>query len=161
MSYKIEKYPELVNVISKQDLDFEKDICFIPENLSEAESCTDFIYSETTTDLRKILNKNNIPIEYLTDDKPLLRSRKYADWFGPTILIGFYTLTNNPHFIGVTLNLISSYLYDFFKGTIGESKVKFELIVESKKKKEFQKINYEGSVDGISELEDIIKAMKK
>jgi hypothetical protein len=161
MNYTIEKYPELIDLFAVRNLDFEKELCFLPENLLEAENTSDFIYSETSTDLRKALKKDNVSIDYLTNDKPLLRSRKNADWFGPIILIGFYTLTNNPYLISVTLNVLSSYLYDFFKGTIGERNVKFEVIVESKKKKEYQKIKYEGPVDGIPELEGIIKALKK
>lgn len=161
MSYTIETYQELKEQFVNREIDFQKDLCFLPENLIEAENSSDFIYSETTTDLRKVFKSDNVSIEYLTKDKPLLRSRKSADWFGPTILIGFSALTTNPHLISVSINLLSSYLYDFFKGTIGNKKVKFEVVVENKQKKEYQKIQYEGSVEGIAELEDVIKALKK
>lgn len=161
MSYEIENYQEIIDLFTKCNIDLEKDICFIPENLSKTPKCSDFVYSETTSDLRKVFEEDSVLIEYLTDDKPLLRARKSADWFGPTIFIGFNTLTNNPHLIGVFQSLLSSYLYDFFKGISGGKKVKFEVIIERKKKQEFKKVKYEGTIDGISDLEGLIKSLKK
>ncbi|RUT79565.1 hypothetical protein [Ancylomarina longa] len=160
MNYKTEPYNELVDSLSKHDIDLDQEVYFVPENIFESKKSSDFVYSETTSDIRKVFRKENVPINYLTEDKPLLRSRKGADWFGPTLLFGFSVLINNPHVIGVSLNLVSSYLYDFFKGKIGDKSVKFEVVVECKKKKEYKKINYEGSVEGIPELEKIIKALK-
>lgn len=160
MNYKIEPYNQLVDSISKHDIDLGQEVYFIPENVIESDKTSDFIYSETTSDIRKIFRKNNVPIHYLTEDKPLLRSRKGADWFGPTLLIGFSVLFNNPHLIGIILNLISSYLYDFFKGKIGDKSVKFEIVIEYKKRKEYKKIKYEGSIEGIAELEKVIKSSK-
>lgn len=158
MNYKIEEYKEIENIIDI--LASIKEICFLPENLTE-KNPSEFIYSETTTDLRKVFIVENLMINYLTDDKPLLRSRKSADWFGPTIFIGFSILADNPHLIGVSLNLISSYLYDIFKGAIGSKNVKFDVVVENKKNKEYQKISYKGNVGGIKELEGVIKSLKK
>jgi len=161
MNYQIEEYKELKNLFELRQINSDKQLCFLPENLAETESSSNFIYSETTTDLRKIFKKENITIDYLTENKPLLRSRKSADWFGPTILIGLSALIENPHIVGITLNLISSFLYDFFKGTIRERKVKFEIVIENEKSKDYQKVVYEGTVDGIPELEKVIKSMRK
>lgn len=159
MDYKIESYNELAESISKYKIDLSQDVYFLPENLNEAETSSGFIYSETTSDLRKVFNKDNVKIHYFTADKPLLRSRKSADWFGPTLLFTISMVANNPHLVGISLNLVSSYLYDFLKGTIGDKTIKFEVVVENKRKKEFKKIKYEGSVDGIIELEKVIKSL--
>lgn len=160
MSYKTEPFNQLVNSISKHAIDLDKGVYFIPENIFDSEETSNFIYSETTSDLKKIFRKSNVPINYLTEDKPLLFSRKSADWFGPTLMFSFSVLVHNPHLIGISLNLISNYLYDFFKGKTGDKSVKFEVIVERKKKEEFVKINYEGSIEGIAELERVIKSSK-
>ena len=142
MSNKVEPYTDLENTINRQKIKSDKKICFLPESIAEAEDPSKFIYPGTTTDLGKVLKAENIVIEYLTDDRPLLRSRKYADWVGPTIFIGASLLTENSNLIGISLNLISSCLYDFFKGTINDKKVKLDIVIERKKQQEFQKISY-------------------
>ena len=136
-------------------------MCFLPENLHETENSSEFIYSETTTDLNKTLKKESQKINFLTDDKPLLRSRKSADWFGPTILFGFTVISQNPQLVDITMSLLSSYLYDLFKGTGGTKKVKFDIVIGEKNKKSYKKISYEGSVEGIKELNEVIKKLKK
>ena len=159
MNYKTESYNQIVESIDKYNIDLEHEFYFVPENLNDSEQSSNFIYSETSSEIKKVFTKENLTIHYLTQDKPLLRSRKSADWFGPTLLLGFTALANNPHLIGISLNLVSNYLYDFFKGTLGGKTVKFEVVVECKKKKEYKKVNYEGSVEGIVELEKVIKSL--
>lgn len=161
MSYKIVEYIETPNKLNLFNFDSNNSFYFIPENINEELESTKYIYPESTTDIRKMLKSENITIEYLTSDKPLLRSRKSSDWFGPTLLITYSLLSQNSTLIGISLNLISSYLYDYFKGSTESKQVKFEIILESKKKKEFKKIKYEGSIEGIKELESVIKGLKK
>lgn len=158
--YSIEKYYLVNESISKHEINLGQEIYFVPENLDEAELSSEFIYSESVSEIRKIFKKENIPINYLTNDKPLLRSRKSADWYGPTLLFGISLLTESPYLIGISLNLISSYLYDFFKGINGSKSVRFEVIVEVNEEKEFKKIKYDGSIEGIAELEKVIKSLK-
>lgn len=136
-------------------------IFFFPENFDEATDTSKFIYSETTSDLKKIFKNSNQSVSYITNEKPLLRVRKSADWFGPAIFISFSTLVQNTELINISLNLISNYLYDFFKGSVSEKNVKLDIIVESKKKAEYTKIEYEGSVEGLKDLENIIKQLKR
>ena len=160
MNYIVEEYQDFKDLLNKYDLNINTEFCFLPENLTDAGKTSNFIYSEESTELRKIFKESDILIGYLTSEKPLLRSRKSADWFGPALFIGFYTLTNNPQIISIGLNILSNYLYDFFKGTIGDKKIKFEIIIENKKEKEYKKIKYEGSIEGMSKLENVIKALK-
>lgn len=153
-NFNLENHSKLLQNVKNNEL------IFFPENLLEVKNTSEFIYSETTTDIKKIFRANNVSTKYLNDEKPLLRARKSADWFGPIFFIGFTTLSQNPELINISLNLISSYLYDFFKVNHKDKKVKFEIVVENKNK-EFQKIKYEGSIEGIKNLEGVIKQLKK
>ena len=160
MSYHIPAIPHTSHLFSQFSQANCSSLTFLPENLNEAQNSSDFIYSEVTTDIRKVFKKENLVIDYLTDEKPILRARKSADWFGPTIFIGFSILSQNSNLINVSLDLFSSYLYDFFKGSTSNKKVKFNLVIENKKNKEFKSISYEGPIDGIKELEEVIKGLK-
>lgn len=161
MNYKIIEYTELAELLDKLNILPGNQFCFLPENLNETVKSEDFIYSVTTTDLNKVLKKESRGISYLTNDKPLLRSRKSSDWFGPTILIGFSVLSENPQLIEISISLISSYLYDLFKGSGGNKKVKFDIVIGNENNKSFKKISYEGDIDGVKELNSIIKNLKK
>jgi hypothetical protein len=158
---KIEKISFENNIELLQSKSNSTDIFFFPENFDEVKGFSNFIYSESTIDIKKVFNANERSISFLNDAKPLLRLRKSADWFGPTLFITFSTLTQNPELINVSLNLISNYLYDFFKGSVTHKNIKMDIIVENKEKKEYSKINYEGSIDGLKGIERIIKELKK
>lgn len=160
MNYQIENYQEVENKLKQLNFGSNSTLFFIPENITENIDSSSYIYSETTTDIKKSFKSENILVEYLTKDKPLLRARKSADWFGPTLFITYSLLSENSTMIGISLNLISSYLYDYFKGTVGAKKIKFEIIIENEKDG-YQKINYDGSIEGIKELENVIKELKK
>lgn len=160
MNYKIENYLKTENKLKQLNFSSNNTFFFIPENINENIDSSNYIYSDSTTDIKKSFKSENILVEYLTEDKPLLRTRKSADWFGPTIFITYSLLSENSTMIGISLNLISSYLYDHFKGTVGTKKIKFEIVIENKKEG-FKKINYEGSIEGIKELEAVIKQLKK
>lgn len=76
-------------------------------------------------------------------------------------MIGFSVLSENPQLIEISISLISSYLYDLFKGSGGNKKVKFDIVIGNENNKSFKKISYEGDIDGVKELNSIIKNLKK
>jgi hypothetical protein len=158
MNYIIEdfdpgKQSDLLQCVTNNDL------IFLPENIED--DVLQYVYPESTSDIRKVFKANNLATFYLCSDKPKLRARKSADWFGPALFINFAILSQNPDLINIALNLISSYLHDFFKGSPNNKKVKFEIVVQTKQEKGFQKIKYEGDIDGIKELDAVIKQLKK
>lgn len=159
MNYEIESDIQFEVMFKKNRFNLEQAIYFLPENLDDGVIESEFIYPEATTDLRKILKEHNVDVRYLTENKPLLRSRKSSTWFGPTFLITSSMLINNPELVAISINIMSSYLYDFFKGTIGDKQAKFEIIIENKNKGEFSKIKYEGPVSGIKRLEKVINSL--
>lgn len=158
MNYLIEdfdpgKQSDLLECVTNNDL------IFLPENIED--DALEYVYPESTSDIKKIFRVNNLASFYLCSDKPKLRARKSADWYGPALFINFTILTQNPDLINITMNLISSYLYDFFKGSPKNKNVKFEIVIQNEQKKGFQKIKYEGDIDGIKELDAVIKQLKK
>jgi hypothetical protein len=57
--------------------------------------------------------------------------------------------------------VISNYLTDFFKGRIKNSKVKFDLVVEKDPSGMCRKIHYEGDVEGLAKIPEIMKEARK
>lgn len=64
----------------------------------------------------------------------------------------FYFSNVTPHLVTIALNVISSYLTEWFKGIPKNNrKVKLSIVLETKKK-EYKKIEYEGPPDGLKQL---------
>ena len=161
MNYQIEKFNDHSGLFLRYNLETKSNLLFIPENFLDTQESSKFIYSETTTEIRKVFKRENCSINYLTDDKPLLRTRKSADWFGPTIFIGYSIVSFNPTLVDISISLLSSYLYDLFKGKAENKKVQFDIIVETTTKKDYKKITYSGNTEGIKELSELIKELRK
>ena len=96
----------------------------------------------------------------LGQDTELYRTRKSADIYLPAMFFGLSQITENPTIVSVSLNVLSNYIYDICKGTSGKKTAHVDLYLETKEKGKVKKISYNGSVEGLKELPEIIKAMK-
>jgi hypothetical protein len=161
MSCTIDETDKTIEWFANHDFQIPDGLSFLPENFDTATNTEDFIFTDTLSEVRKIFKASEIPFELLNVKKPKLRTRKNADWLGPTLFISFSLLFQNSALVSITLNVLSNYLTDFFKGTIGKKNVKFEIVVETKKNVETKRITYEGSIEGIAELYPIIDSFKK
>lgn len=159
MSYQIDEV-DLTSALKQLDIELPTTIAFFPENLKTATSTTEFVFSDSLVDLNKVLKKNNLAIPALGGTSNLTRSRKNADIYIPAIFFGASILSENPNLVSLSLNIVSNYLTDFFKGRLGPKKSHIELYIETKEKGKVKKISYTGNVDGLKELPDIIKNMK-
>jgi len=133
----------------------------LPENLEEAESKSEFVYTDNALTVKKLFRKNNIQSDTLEKENLHFRQRRSIDWYAPTIYIGFSLLTENSTLVSIALNVLSNYITDFFKGTFGEKKVKLDIVVEVTPKTTYKRISYEGNAEGLKNLDKIIKSLKK
>ena len=79
------------------------------------------------------------------------------DWIAPTIFIAASLLSQDPNFASLAINIISNYLTDWFKGVPGRKNVKLDVVVERQARKTYVKISYDGDVEGMSEIPEIVK----
>lgn len=155
MNYIIED-SDLFTKISSLNLSIPNAITFLPENIEKVDSENELIFADSTIDIKKLFRLNSVETGELI---PISKSynRKAADFYGPAIFISLSMLSENPNVVSVALNLLSSYIYDRFKGTTGNKKVKIEIYVETKKNKSVKKIVYDGDVGELDKLNEIIK----
>jgi hypothetical protein len=114
------------------------------------------VYPASTTSVLKLLKSNSIPAKLATyeNKKVAYQENRSSDWFGPTILFTSALLLQNPELVSIVINIISSYVYDIFKGKAVDPSARctFAYIGESKKKR----VYYEGPLSGLSEVRGII-----
>jgi len=161
MEHKVTDFINLRERFENIDNNFHSEFCIVPENIESAKSVDEFIFADNAITIRKVFQKNNVSIDMLQNDNTAFRQRCSIDWYAPMIFIGYSLLSDNSNLVSVGLSVLSNYITDFFKGSFGRKNVKIEIVVESTPKKEFKCISYEGSPEGLKELEMVIKAIKK
>lgn len=160
MDYQLEEI-NISGIFEKLAIKHPEEIAIVPENLTEVERVEQFVFPEMAGQINKIMKNNQLSVAILGGQLGALRSRKNADIFLPAIYFGASLLSENPTVVNVALNVISNYVTDFLKGTFGQSKVAFEIYIETKGSKKVQRINYKGSATGIKDLGDVIKKINK
>jgi hypothetical protein len=161
MDYKVENYNKFLEILEDYKIEIPDTFAFIPENFTSATNTNSFIFPDSLSDLNKIFRLTQIPLVKLTTEPPKYRSRKNADLIVPTLFISFSLFSNDTILVSLAFNVLSNYITDFFKGTFNKRKVKFEIIIETKKHTEISKISYEGDSEGLKDLESIIKTLIK
>lgn len=160
MDYKIEDL-EISNRLNELGLTLPENLTFFPENFDTANTKGEFVFTDSMLDLIKIFQQDNsISVPALGQDTELYRTRKSADIYLPAIFFGLSQITENSTIVSVSLNVLSNYIYDLCKGTSGKKTAHVDLYVETKEKGKVKRLSYKGSVEGLKELDKVIKAMK-
>ena len=160
MTENIEEYINLTHRFKELKCPEPGSYCFLPENIADAKSIKEFIYTDNTQTIRKLFKLNNLPEDRLESTAASYRQRRSIDWYSPALFIGFTLWSQNSDLISVGLNVLSDYITDFFKGSFGKKNVKIDIIVETTPKKTYKKISYEGSAEGLKNLPEIINSLK-
>jgi hypothetical protein len=160
MDSKISDFINLDYKLNQLNIKLTGDFCILPENIEIANSPDEFIFTETATPIKKYLRQNGVNIQVIDNENSSYRQRKSVDFYAPLLFIGYTVFSENSAIVSVGLNVLSNYVTDFFKGTFGDKKVKMEIVVETSPKKTYKSIIYEGSVDGMKELSNVIKSLR-
>lgn len=136
------------------------EISVVPDNIAVVSSVLELVQSSESDTVRSILNQHRIPHQDIfQDDDGVVYHQNYSDdWFGPSILIPVAALIQNPNVVSVVLGLITNYLYDIFKRGRGQT-VKLNIIKETAAG-EFRRISYDGPVEGMAELAEIVNRIE-
>jgi hypothetical protein len=134
-------------------------IAILPENFATAATRQDLVMGSEAATIRKLFKGNSFPLDDLlpAGERAPSRHNKHFDW-AAFLFISAALMTENPHAVSVALGIISNYATEFFKGLPGQ-KVKLNLVVERKKDRTCKMLSYEGDVDGLTSLSDIIRKM--
>lgn len=117
--------------------------------------------TETPT-LRKLLNEAGLNVRQLRRADHALPSivQKGSDWIAPTFFVGSMLWSQNPLAVQLALNVISSYLSDYFKGRSSAATVKLSIVVEKTKAGEYRQVNYDGPVAGLKDVAEVVRRVR-
>lgn len=134
----------------------DSNLCILPEfihidNNSNPRVC----YHQSYPMVLKLFKSKSIKVNLPYGQESIfLIQNNGIDWYGPTLLFSATILSQNPELLNVSLNIISSYLFEIFKGQKKDPNAKLKVIYKTKNKS-FE-INYEGSASGLNEISKII-----
>lgn len=138
-------------------------LAILPINFDTASSKDELVHEDTTSTIRKLWRKAGIAETKIEKegDKIPYEQRKSIELAIPTIFVGYSILSQDPALVSIALNIISNYVTDFFKGIVGEKKVKWDIVVEQNEDHKSKVIHYEGDANGLDKLPEVIKELKE
>ena len=137
-------------------------LALLPINFDTAKSKDDLVHEDSVLTIRKLFRQAGIAETKIEKDgeKIPYEQRKSFEWVAPTLFVSASLLSQNANFISIALNVISNYLTDYFKGIISDKTVKIDIVVEQTEKNKSKRIQYEGSLEGLDELTQILKEIR-
>ncbi len=138
---------------------FPAGIAVLPENFETVSSRADFRLRSETATIRTLFKNNEVPLGEIrpaTERAPYTQNNNF-EWLAPTLFISSAVLSEYPLAVSVALNVIGNYVTDFFRGIPGKKTVKLNIVVERRRDRSCKKIRYDGDVEGVSSLADIIR----
>ena len=134
-------------------------MAFLPGNFESASSIDDLVQLPETATIKTLFRIEQIPHSDITSKAqrpPYIHNNAY-EWIAPTLFVSSAVILDNKISISLALNVLANYITDFFKGTGENHEVKLDIVVETTKTGSFKKLSYQGNVDGLKELHDIVK----
>ena len=134
-------------------------LVFLPDNLEEVAAADELVVRGEVTTLRKVLMQGGLQSGVLANPggrPPGFVHNKSHDWAVPMIFVSAELMKNSPDMIGVAMDLIRDYAVSLLKGIGTDRTVKAEIVVERSSAGTFQKITYEGAVEVLSEITEMV-----
>jgi hypothetical protein len=135
----------------------------LPVNFESASSVTEFLQASEAATVKKLFLEKGLPIDDIVDRNqrpPYVKNKSY-DWVTPTLFISAALYSENPALVSMALSVLANYATDFFKGINRMPDVRLDIVAEETKTKTYKKISYQGPVDGLKNLADVIRAVIK
>jgi hypothetical protein len=152
-------YISVIERSNELGLQVPSGMTILPRNFDTANSRADLYHESSTLDIRRLWAQAGV-IESRIEpqgEKIATISEHFYDWIGPLIFLGASWYIENEHLVNVSLNVISNYVTEWFKGVSGEKRVSFGFVLEKTKTKKCVRLNYDGPPEKIAELTSLIK----
>lgn len=154
----ISDYPNVKERINLLGLQMPSSIALLPRNFDTADSKDDLLHEGEAPTVRVLFRKAQIvetPIELPGEVIPKIAEHDFHDWIAPILLYSYSALTQNSALLNISLGVISNYLTDLFKGLSSNRGVRLDIVVE-KKNGSYKKVHYEGPLEGLATVEDVV-----
>lgn len=157
----ISDYPNVKIKAEELGCQIPTQLALLPTNFDTATSKGGLLHEREALTVRAIFRRAQIgetPIENVEERIPQLAHNAFEDWIGPIIFFSYSALTQNPLLLNLSLGVIANYLTDIFKGLSANRGVKLTIVVE-KENGTCKKVQYQGPVNGLAGVADIVQGV--
>ena len=131
MEIQVAEYIDVAKRAEELGLNVPTGLAILPNNFDIATSADELIHEGTAPTIRSLWRQSGVIETRLERDGNKLpqSAKKSADWISPIIFVSQAMLMDAA--LPLTMNLISSYLYDLLKGRQSKSQVVIRFASES------------------------------
>ncbi len=160
MKTTISDYIQVFEKLDELGCSYSKGIAILPENFETATPTTSLMQLAEASTIKTLFRNNDIPYSEIRreNEKSSYIQNSAFEWIGPTLFLSAVLLSEKPEIIAIALNVIANYLTTvFFKGFSGDKLAELNIVVGNPKSANFKHISYNGHIDGIPSLADVVK----
>jgi hypothetical protein len=155
---KIADYIDVSKKMADLGCRYPERMALLPINFESATSISEFLQASEAATIKKLLLSQAVHLDDIVarSQRPPYVKNKSHEWVAPIVFVSASLYSQNRELVSVALNVLGNYATDFFKGTPGMHEVKLDIVV-AKKNKTYKKIAYQGPIEGLKGLADVIR----
>ena len=163
MKTNISDYIHVFEKLDELGCSYSEGIAILPINFETATPTTTIEQLRGPFAIGKLFKMNDVPCSEIRreNETPSYMGYRSAEWVLPTLFFSAALLSENPAIVSVSLGVIANFLTDTLKDkeTGRKQTCKLDIVTEMEKNKSkiYKKISYEGPIDGMSKLDEIVK----
>ena len=159
MKTNISDYIHVFEKLDELGCSYPEGIAILPVNFERATPTTTIEQLRGPFPIGKLFIMNDVPCSEIRreNEKPVYIAHRSFEWVLPTLFFSAALLSENPAIVSVSLGVVANFLTDTFKVTGRKQTGKLDIVIEKNKYRTFKKISYEGPIDEMSKLDDIVK----
>ena len=161
MKTNISDYIHVFEKLDELGCTYSEGIAILPMNFETATPTTAIQHSMGTLAIGKLFRMNDVPCSGIRreNEKPTYIGHRSVEWVLPTLFFSAPLFLANPAIVTIALGIIANFLTDALKKTGRKQTGKLDIVIEKEKgkSKTYKKISYEGPIDEMSKLDEIVK----
>ena len=161
MKTNISDYIHVFEKLDELGCSYSEGIAILPLNFETATPTTTIEQSMGTLAIGKSFKMNDVPCSEIRRENEKLSYMGYRsfEWVLPTLFFSALLLSENPAIVSISLSVIANFFTDRIKETGRKQTGKLDIVIEIEKNKSktYKKISYEGPIDEMSKLDEIVK----
>lgn len=131
------------------------DLLLLPRTMDEGRP----VFSSSTGPVLKLLRHEGLGVQKLEVGTSVNVTENGLIWLGPVVFIGLSAFTANPNIVAVTLNIISNYVTELFRGQEQEVEVKLDVVTQAGKS--FTRVRFVGPPSALKDLADVVESVRQ
>lgn len=160
MTVTIEDQRSVAHRLDELGLRSAAEIGILPRGFDSASAVEDLVHEAAASTLAKLLAVAGLSADLAqpaVGRLPILQENA-GTWIGPTIFIAFSVVSANPMAVAVALNVLSDYISEFFRGTMGPRRARFDIVLEDASGA-CKRIHYDGPAEGLEEVRKTVRGL--